>query len=59
MFFYDSSGNTIEVSVLAKISDILNSHYVYITEDGRCLKVFRIYDVGSDLEIPTYAIPLT
>lgn len=51
MIYYDSNYNIVEVSVTEKISHMYNSHYVYKTEDGRCLKKIRIYDTGPDIEL--------
>lgn len=51
MFFYDNNFKPIEVLVTQKINHQYNSHYVYRTLDGRVLKVFRIFDIGPDLEL--------
>lgn len=51
MIFFDSNNDMVRVSVKDKISHTYNSHYVYKTTDGRCLKVYRIYDVGPDLSL--------
>lgn len=42
MIFYDSNKEFVKVSVTEKISNQFNSHNVYKTDDGRCLKVFRV-----------------
>ena len=51
MIFYDSNANPKEILVTEKISHLYNSHYIYKTSDGRCLKVFRIYDIGPDINL--------
>ena len=51
MICFDSNKNLVRIEVLEKISHVYNSHYVYKTADGRCLKVFRIYGVGPSLAL--------
>lgn len=51
MIYYDSNFKPVEISITEKLSHQYNSHYVYKTADGRCLKVFRVYDVRPDLEL--------
>lgn len=43
MYFYDSNYKLVRVPILNKISHPLNSHRVYKTADGRCLKRFRVF----------------
>lgn len=43
MYFYDSNYKLVRVPITDKISHPLNSHRVYKTADGRCLKRFRIF----------------
>lgn len=43
MYFYDSNCKLVRVPITEKISHPLNSHRVYKTADGRCLKRFRIF----------------
>lgn len=51
MIFFDNNRNSVRIEILEKISHIYNSHYVYKTVDGKCLKVFRIYDIGPSLTL--------
>lgn len=43
MYFYDSNYKLVRVPITDKISHPLNSHRVYKTADGRCLKRFRVF----------------
>lgn len=43
MYFYDSNYKLVRVPVTKKISHPLNSHHVYKTSDGKCLKRFRVF----------------
>lgn len=47
MYFYDSNSKLIRVPITEKISHPLNSHRVYKTADGRCLKRFRVFPFSS------------
>ena len=52
MYFYDHNYKLVRVPITEKISHPLNSHRVYKTSDGRCLKRFRIFPWAEpDLEL--------
>lgn len=42
MYFYDNNSTLVKVPITQKISHRFNTHYLYRTVDGKCLKRFRV-----------------